>query len=170
MAPPQQNGVQDGVLNDILETLKQVVQNHTQLSAAVDSINGRLNVLSSLDQIRSAPNGVAKPTQDPIVHKEEVPSRESEPGSPTPSQSASSDLHDDEKPPQAPSTPTRKGSVTSRIILTTYPGQAGIDPLQMEWGAKDPIVRGPVVVGRSSNTIRRRNGELSPALSESTAN
>lgn len=46
----------------------------------------------------------------------------------------------------------------SRIILTTYPGQAGIRPLAMNWGHEDPVQRGPVVVSRNQSTIRRRNG------------
>ena len=60
------------------------------------------------------------------------------------------------------STPdARRGgnSLTSRIILTTYPGQSGIDPLPMKWGAADPTERGPVAVSRHTSTVRRRNGE-----------
>jgi GTP cyclohydrolase N terminal len=41
----------------------------------------------------------------------------------------------------------------------TYPGQAGINPLPMDWGNKNPQQRGPVVVSRSATTIRRRNGK-----------
>ncbi len=61
---------------------------------------------------------------------------------------------------RAPSSPTsgaRKSSVTSRIILTTYPGQSGIDPVPLEWGEANPMKRGPVVVSRHHHTIRRRN-------------
>ena len=47
---------------------------------------------------------------------------------------------------------------TSRIILTTYPSQAGIDPIAMNWGNESPTQRGPVVVSRSQSTLRRRNG------------
>lgn len=36
----------------------------------------------------------------------------------------------------------RRGSTTSKIILTSYPGQAGVDPLPMEWGAQDAQKRG----------------------------
>ncbi|KAL8707854.1 MAG: hypothetical protein Q9220_007208 [cf. Caloplaca sp. 1 TL-2023] len=46
---------------------------------------------------------------------------------------------------------------SSRIILTTYPGQSGIDPIIMNWGHFDPSQRGPVVVSRSHSTVRRRN-------------
>ena len=67
-----------------------------------------------------------------------------------------------EQPPSNAEAEPRRASVSkiSKIILTSYPGQAGVDPLPMEWGAKDPAVRGPVVVSRHANTIRRRNGML----------
>ena len=55
--------------------------------------------------------------------------------------------------------PPSRSSLTSRIILTTYPGQAGISPLPMNWGHSDPLQRGPVVVSRAQSTIRRRNGK-----------
>lgn len=44
-----------------------------------------------------------------------------------------------------------------RITLTSYPGQFGVKPIPLNWGAADPQVRGPVVVGRSPATIKRRN-------------
>lgn len=50
-----------------------------------------------------------------------------------------------------------KSGFTSRIILTTYPKQIGINPIPMNWGASDAAKRGPIVVSRSSSTIRRRN-------------
>ncbi|KAG8532020.1 Uracil-regulated protein 1 [Bacidia gigantensis] len=46
---------------------------------------------------------------------------------------------------------------SSKIILTTYPGQPGMDPMQMSWGHVDPRQRGPVVVSRGKSTFRRRN-------------
>ncbi|PSS02426.1 GTP cyclohydrolase II [Coniella lustricola] len=46
---------------------------------------------------------------------------------------------------------------TSRIILTTYPKQIGIKPYPMQWGAPEPVARGPIVVSRYSSTIRKRN-------------
>lgn len=52
----------------------------------------------------------------------------------------------------------RRTSLSSKITLTSYPGQSGVDPLHMSWGHPDPISRGPVVVGRNLSTIRRRNG------------
>ncbi|KLU84908.1 GTP cyclohydrolase II [Magnaporthiopsis poae ATCC 64411] len=50
-----------------------------------------------------------------------------------------------------------KSAFTSRIILTTYPKQIGINPIPMNWGASDAAKRGPIVVSRSPSTIRRRN-------------
>ena len=37
---------------------------------------------------------------------------------------------------------------SSRLILTTYPGQVGIEPVPLKWIAASPEERGPVVVSR----------------------
>ncbi|KAK4229864.1 GTP cyclohydrolase N terminal-domain-containing protein [Podospora fimiseda] len=60
-------------------------------------------------------------------------------------------------PLAAPGSPEVKSGFSSRVILTTYPKQIGIKPLPLNWGAADPVERGPVVVSRSSSTIGRRN-------------
>ncbi|CAM1505926.1 Fc.00g115630.m01.CDS01 [Cosmosporella sp. VM-42] len=44
-----------------------------------------------------------------------------------------------------------------RIILTTYPGQSVVDPVPLKWGAEDPQERGPILVSRSPETLKRRN-------------
>ncbi|GAM85379.1 hypothetical protein ANO11243_033860 [Dothideomycetidae sp. 11243] len=62
--------------------------------------------------------------------------------------------HSDSPPPEAA---RRSSLTTSKIILTSYPGQAGVDPLPMSWGAGDAATRGPVVVSRHPSTIRKRN-------------
>lgn len=41
--------------------------------------------------------------------------------------------------------------------LTTYPGQSGVDPVPLEWGAKDAKTRGPIIVSRNGNMLKRRN-------------
>lgn len=46
---------------------------------------------------------------------------------------------------------------SSKIILTTYPSQSGINPIPLHWGHLDPLIRGPVVVSRAKGTVRRRN-------------
>ncbi|KAF7559203.1 hypothetical protein G7046_g4962 [Stylonectria norvegica] len=44
-----------------------------------------------------------------------------------------------------------------RIILTTYPGQSVVDPVPLRWGEPDPQNRGPILVSRSPETLKKRN-------------
>ncbi|KAJ8659079.1 hypothetical protein O0I10_005117 [Lichtheimia ornata] len=44
-----------------------------------------------------------------------------------------------------------------RVILTTYPHQLGIQPVNLHWGAQDPKERGPVVASRHPESIKKRN-------------
>ncbi|RKO88406.1 GTP cyclohydrolase N terminal-domain-containing protein [Blyttiomyces helicus] len=52
-------------------------------------------------------------------------------------------------------TPNR--SMSPPIILTTYPGQVGIAPIPITWGAEDPQVRGPIVASRNPASLKQRN-------------
>jgi hypothetical protein len=45
----------------------------------------------------------------------------------------------------------------SRIVLTTYPGQIGINPIPLKWGANDPLERGPIVASRLPDSMKVRN-------------
>ncbi|KAJ2234731.1 Uracil-regulated protein 1 [Coemansia sp. RSA 1722] len=45
----------------------------------------------------------------------------------------------------------------SRVVLTTYPSQLGIDPIELNWGAASANQRGPVVVSRQKDSFGRRN-------------
>jgi GTP cyclohydrolase I-like protein len=47
----------------------------------------------------------------------------------------------------------------AKIVLGTYPNQAGVHPAPMDWGNPDPELRGPVVVSRQKSTVGRRNGK-----------
>jgi len=61
-------------------------------------------------------------------------------------------------PDGTPSPSARKyPAFTSKIILTSYPNQPGVDPCPMSWGNPNPEERGPVVVSRHRSTIGRRN-------------
>lgn len=40
---------------------------------------------------------------------------------------------------------------------TAYPGQVGVTPLPLKWGATDPMERGPVVASRHPSSIKIRN-------------
>lgn len=148
----------DTVLSQILASLKSLQQENASLAATVDAINGRVNVLSGVKQ---AQDGTAI---DGSRSKErQEPTRQAPPRSPEllPTAIAATiplESSSVSPPPDA----RRRTSLTSKIILTSYPGQAGVDPLPMNWGAKDPNVRGPITVSRNPNTIRRRNGRLSP--------
>lgn len=138
------------VLKEILEGLKAMRLENSQLASAIDKINGRVNVLAGVKQVKDeaateAANGTLsedKAKEANSAQTVEAVSQQYEPTSPNA-----------EAPPRRVSV-----SKTSKIILTSYPGQSGVDPLPMAWGAKDPAVRGPVVVSRHNNTIRRRNG------------
>lgn len=46
---------------------------------------------------------------------------------------------------------------SNRIILTTYPGQSVVNPIDLRWGEADPQERGPILVSRSGETLMRRN-------------
>ncbi|KAF8865753.1 GTP cyclohydrolase-like protein II [Acephala macrosclerotiorum] len=145
---------QNAILKEVLEAVRTLQLNQEQLASNVDAISGRVNVLAGMKEVRDVAS---------TEKKEETPVKKIE------QTQINDDAHD--VVPQSPSLPAtqlegsvssavshaRKPSVTSRIILTTYPGQSGINPLPMDWGNKDPQQRGPVVVSRSQTTIRRRN-------------
>jgi hypothetical protein len=148
---------QSVLLKEVLETLKSLQINQTALASDVDAIAGRVNVLAGMKEVRD----VATESSPSIPVKKIEPI------------TSTDDSHHDDVVPQSPSLPAtsldgegggnqvshaRKTSVTSRIILTTYPNQSGINPLPMDWGNKDFQQRGPVVVSRNPTTIRRRNG------------
>ncbi|KAK4051646.1 hypothetical protein OIV83_002786 [Microbotryomycetes sp. JL201] len=67
--------------------------------------------------------------------------------------------HAENQIPPSPSIVAKKDSspYSQRVILTTYPGQVGIHPIPLKWGAKTPEERGPVVASRHQSTIKVRN-------------
>lgn len=126
---------------DVLKALKSIQESQGQLQGGLESVSQRL------DQI-SPPFGIAERPASPETMKGAVLSR-SPPASPKPPVRGTSTT--------VAANEAQKSGFTSRIVLTTYPKQIGIDPLPMKWGASDPAERGPVVVSRSSSTIGRRN-------------
>ncbi|GAA6013444.1 hypothetical protein JCM10207_008848 [Rhodosporidiobolus poonsookiae] len=50
-----------------------------------------------------------------------------------------------------------EGQYSQRVILTTYPGQVGIHPIPLEWGASSSEARGPVVASRQPKSLKIRN-------------
>ena len=157
---------QAAVLSEILTTLHALQSEQRQLSSAVDGINGRVNTIAGIQQVKdlasrgdisSNQSSHAAPASQLRRPADETKNNSSTPPVPSsPSLSSVDGVVEGEHPMPVPS--KRRASTTSRIILTTYPGQSGIDPMVLSWGHKDPALRGPVVVSRGSTTIRRRNG------------
>ncbi|KAL8653523.1 MAG: hypothetical protein Q9210_002045 [Variospora velana] len=155
---------QGDLLQQILTTLQTVQSDYKQLSTAVQHIRTRLDAVAVASvfhppSIESDHN--VRRLQRALEKHEEGSTDRSPPVPPTTSPSllnldAPRSFGSDVKV----ATPQRglASEVSSRIILTTYPGQSGIDPVVMSWGHPDPAKRGPVVVSRSQSTIRRRNG------------
>ncbi|KAF6223462.1 hypothetical protein HO133_000305 [Letharia lupina] len=156
---------QHELLKQILSTVQSIQQDYQQLSASVETIQTQVNVLSGAKQVHDVAGRAhlsqtrIAPTQLSSTGDQQVAGdTESSPDFPASSLEFSSagisEARNDGEPLYG-----RKHSstATSRIILTTYPGQSGIDPLNMEWGHVDALERGPVVVSRSQSTVRRRN-------------
>ena len=144
-----------GVLKEIHTTLQKMQQDYRQLSSAVEAVEGKVNLITGINQLQDAVDQHESSDGVKKVHTHQAAYDGPLIGTPT---SSLPGLAPAERPQNAVS--GRKPSPTTRIILTTYPGQAGIDPLEMSWGHKNPRERGPVVVSRSHSTVRRRNGEF----------
>jgi len=146
----------DALLNQILSAVTQLQQDNKILTASVDAINGRVNALADVKKLK-----------DDAAAIKDGDGKEKPAGTTTATTTSATGGVGAEatEPPTSPTndvipTAAKKPSATSRIILTTYPGQSGIDPIVMNWGEKDTDKRGPVVVSRGASTVRRRNGEF----------
>ena len=139
------------LLHQIQESLSSLQREQRDLASSVTVIGGQVNDLSAGKGINEAAGNTS--AQDAVVPKAHTSS--SEPISEDSfSNTENAFEHPENKESTAtPTTKARRPSLTSRIILTTYPGQAGIVPLPMLWGHKDPLLRGPVTVSRNSNTV-----------------
>ena len=108
------------MLKEILLSVRSLKQENAQLSASVDAINGRVNTLAGIKQI-----------QDGVAYDATLPSPK------VAAQSKDIDNKDatDESESASPPTERRPSTTsTSKIILTSYPGQAGVDPIPLKWG------------------------------------
>ncbi|KAI9891299.1 MAG: putative GTP cyclohydrolase [Vezdaea aestivalis] len=146
--------ISNDTILEIVSSLKTLKSDQNRLFSSVDAINGRLNALSAVKDVKEyAAQKDGETTSSGILNafklSPTVGNELTALGVPT------SSMHSGESAQSA--VPTRKPSVTSRIILTTYPNQAGVEPLTMAWGHKDPDQRGPVVVSRNHSTFRKRN-------------
>ncbi|KAK6075908.1 GTP cyclohydrolase II [Seiridium cupressi] len=130
-------------MSAILQALRAIQDNQTVLSTGLAGVTKRLDQIApekpELTASKSSAGSIAGLSSSPI------PAPVSPTASPGPAER------------ESVASQAQKSGFTSRIILTTYPKQIGIDPLTLNWGAQDPHQRGPVVVSRSSSTIGRRN-------------
>jgi len=113
------------MLQEILSSVRSLKQEHSELSASVDAINGRVNTLAGIKQV-----------QDGVAHDATFAAPKSRvTDSAAPSNHADKDTNADQIEPTSPP-PERRPSTTStsKIILTSYPGQAGVDPIPLKWG------------------------------------
>lgn len=132
---------------DVLEALKSIRESQSRLASEVESVSYRLDSLAP--SLRAPSPDISRASPTPLAGV---------PTSPVQATLAASESEADKTPPATKeAVQAQKAGFTSRIILTTYPKQIGINPLPLQWGAPDAATRGPVVVSRSSSTIRRRN-------------
>lgn len=113
---------QAALLKEILENLKALQVNHTQLASNVDAISGRVNILSGIKEVHDAAAIEKNASRVPVpsVHPDETHDHVDAPDSASiPSGDAAQD--GDLGAIAAPH--AQKPSVTSRIILTyvAYP-------------------------------------------------
>lgn len=153
-----------GMLEEIISCVRSLQEEQTRLSIAISTMNGRVNTLAGIKSLQDAAS-TSNPAQSPRIKTLYEQSQDQDKAK------SSESIPSLEKPQTGSSTPSestpRHGSTTSKIILTSYPGQAGVDPITMNWGHISPAQRGPVVVARTTSTIRRRNGThaISPEAS-----
>ena len=148
------------VLGQIQDTLRSLQQDYRSLHAAIEAIEDKINLNATVQKVNEAADR-DKTTDSPRpIPINKLPQELSQSSTPIPSSPSISavDGHPDTASGRKLSLIARNSNSSSRIILTTYPGQSGIDPVIMNWGHPIPKERGPVVVSRSSSTVRRRNG------------
>ena len=157
---------QPDVLNQILSTVKSIDQKYQQLSATVGAVQEQVNRLGQDDKLQAPSSHVhtVNTNRNPLAGEEERRHEDHIELMGSQNASSESSLPLNPAPTHQVSEKKPRSLTTSRIILTTYPNQSGIDPIRMNWGNHDYQKRGPVVVSRDQHTIRRRNGTL-PAMS-----
>ncbi|OAA66215.1 Ribosomal protein S3Ae [Cordyceps fumosorosea ARSEF 2679] len=102
---------------NIANSLSEVRHAQSQLTAAVDTLTAAIG-------IQQQPGSAAASA---ALQRDPTSAAPNDPG---------------DTGPDAPnsSSPSQKLGFTSRIVLTTYPKQIGIDPIPLDWGNEDPPV------------------------------
>lgn len=151
------------ILRQIQATLHTIQCDYRQLSATVKALDGRIDLAAGIQRLQGAADreDMNDGTAAAALNKPAL--GPSPPGTAFPRVTITDEPQDISVEKRL-SRSVQGQSTPSRIILTTYPGQSGIDPIPMSWGHSDPRERGPVVVSRSQSTVRRRNGKSEPFL------
>ena len=166
--PPDQHAL----LKQILSTIQSIQKDHQHLFATVESIQEKVNAISGVKQgsntaetIYPSQTRVAPIQPSSTVDQQLTNNNDPDPSTENALLEFDSAGHSEARRVGESLHGRKHGATsTSRIILTTYPGQSGIDPLTMNWGHADALKRGPVVVSRSQSTVRRRNGRQGGSL------
>ncbi|KAJ0117654.1 GTP cyclohydrolase II [Diaporthe amygdali] len=148
------NGVASGLsLEDVYSQLKTIQQKQDELLSVVESMSHG-NAQSS-----AAPGLRPSPALQQQNEQENEDAAATSAAALAAKSTATPPLRptDSSDSPVGSTSPSQASQFSSRIILTTYPKQTGIKPIPLDWGASEPLQRGPIVVSRYSSTIRRRN-------------
>lgn len=153
----------EDILADILAVMKTFQTEQIGLASSVEHIRSGVDLLTRNPSTQPLVNGTGDtsisndPSPSELQRDDRIPVEQSAQSSPS-----LGTLRREVEGPRGqsptPSIKRQRAGQSSRVILTTYPGQIGIDPIPMNWGHKDPKTRGPVVVSRTRGTIGRRNG------------
>ncbi|KAH7318792.1 GTP cyclohydrolase N terminal-domain-containing protein [Stachybotrys elegans] len=138
--------------SDTLSALRAIQESQAQLAAAIEALTLKISPSTTLQSSNALGDALAS------AAGENLASSSSPAALVQSSVQAGQDQEDAALHSPSASSPGQRSGFTSRIILTTYPKQIGINPLPMDWGNQDAVKRGPIVVGRAPSTIRRRNG------------
>lgn len=135
---------QDQRVNDALFSLKRLTEGGAEgkldgeTAKALLEIGRQLVTLGSTKASETSEDGVSAVLVDNSIEHQETP-------------------EDDRSSEQRVSTVASPWKRSTKIMITTYPGQNGVDPIKLVWGAKDASERGPVIVSRAPGSIKRRN-------------
>jgi hypothetical protein len=157
------------ILSGIQESVAALRQENAQLSAEVRSLSSKVDPTASQNgsgmSCLAVYHVVSSAQLNLVSGSSPVPPLHSHSSSPGSAKASVKPVAGDGavRPVPALDPHSRRGSTgfTSKIILTSYPGQPGVEPLPMDWGNADPQKRGPVVVSRHKSTIGSRNGMFS---------
>ncbi|GAA5951823.1 hypothetical protein JCM10213_001114 [Rhodosporidiobolus nylandii] len=133
-------GDTSALLSAILAELKSVKANQAAFEAKLESLalppTSPPTLTSNIPPLAGIAQELPTPVSTPFVKPAELPT--------SPSLVAKKDA-------------AGNGQYSQRVILTTYPGQVGINPIPLQWGAPSAQARGPVVASRQPKSLKIRN-------------